>query len=163
MSRTLSQRFKAAAQASSAGAEVLVTLAEIIHSKMPAPLRLTNDRVQKTYASNIYLPFPFTFDLADVVEGSVPTGMITFDGTDLSILANFASVDSPIVFNITVSLAATPDSPELGVISFKCRDVEILTETVACTLSYDMPADEAYPAHHMDQAHFPMLFTQVVA
>jgi hypothetical protein len=108
----------------------------------------------------LYVPFPFDVILPDESDDAVPRVTLRIDNVDRRIVSELRSVvtNVPVTVRMTVVLASSPDTIEVGPMEFSLRDVEYTATTVEGTLLYEDVLNESFPADSFTPSRFPGLF-----
>lgn len=157
MPRTLSPRLRRAINAQES-AEVLVTLVELTHPTLPAPIRVCNDSKAVTSEGVEYVPFPFRFVLADDADEAPPTARLVIDAVDRRVIEAVRAVQGDCIRVVVREvLAAEPDVVEIGPLEFDLRSVTATSTEISGTLAYEPILGEPYPKDLMTPDKFPGL------
>jgi len=131
--------------------QVFLTLVEIAHPGISAPLRFVNDTRPLTHGGQSYEPAGFTFRLPEDVEDNVPAGQIVLDNTDRRIIQAVRGLNTAPLITVKIVLADSPDTIELGPMNFALRQFSYDAGTVTGRLSYDEDfLNEGFPKYNLN-------------
>jgi hypothetical protein len=157
MGRSLSLVATRAAAAQETG-QVFLVLLTVEHADLPAPIRLTSDRVNTIVGDETYLPFPFSIQLPEEAEERPPAVRLVIDNVNREIVLALRRIYSPPTITMRVVLASSPDVTEAGPFAFTLRNADYDAMTVSGELSYEQILDEAWPCERFTPASHPGLF-----
>jgi hypothetical protein len=141
-------------------AEVFVVLLDLEHPNFAGTIRVCSNDIPVSSRGNLYVPFPFDVILPDESDDAVPRVTLRIDNVDRRIVSELRSVvtNVPVTVRMTVVLASSPDTIEVGPMEFSLRDVEYTATTVEGTLLYEDVLNESFPADSFTPSRFPGLF-----
>jgi len=138
--------------------EVFLILLEILHADLPAPIRVVNNSVSIVSGGDTYLPFPFEIDLPSDTDDVITTARLTISNVDRQIVSAVRSITTSPIATITIVLASSPDTVEVGPYEFTLSDVTYDADKVTGTLTFDDALDLRIPADRFRPSLFPGLF-----
>lgn len=157
MARALSLAARQAIMAQETG-EVFLVLVKIDHDALAQPLYFVRNAESVVSGGIVYIPLPFDISLPSDTDDEPPQVTITFDNVDRSIMEALRQITTTPDIYISVVLASSPDTLELGPLPFQISDFSIDATTVTGTLIYDPITAEQYPCDTYTPGDFPSLF-----
>jgi hypothetical protein len=157
MSRTLTSRFRRALM-SQQTAEVVAILLTIDHAVLETPIRVTSDAVPVTSGGNTYVAFPFTFRFADDRDDQTTTAQLEIDNVDRTIVETLRRCRGAPTVEVSIVLAAAPDTVEAGPWVFTLQQAKYTAATVTGTLGDEDLVTEPYPGLIMTPSRVPGIF-----
>ena len=140
-------------------AEVFLYFLAISHPTLPDVLRFVNNMENITSGGYEYFGCPFKIALPDERDDGVPPQVqLEVDNVHREIVIALRTITSAPRIDLSVALAATPDTLEVGPIPFILRNATYDATTVRGTLWLDDILGEPFPAGTMDPPRFPGLF-----
>lgn len=161
MSKRLSNAARAAAFAQQTG-EVFLTLVEIEHDDLGAPIRLVDNTENVTSNGNVYTACGFSVPMADDSADSLARTRMTIDNVDQALTVAIRSVrrtPKPTV-TLSVVLASSPDVIEFGPFTYFVNSIAYDARSVTLDLSYEDILNERFHRVFMTPVGFPGLFKQ---
>ena len=157
MPRAVSSTFKAGLLAG-ATAEGAIALLTITHASLPAPIRLSSDRVDTTSRGETYQAFPFELVLPDDREEQPPRAEMRFSNVSREITAWLRSL--PTAPEITIELVRLddPESVEASWSGLRLEEPRFTLTEVALTLSGGDKGTRRFPAGRFNPGNFPGLY-----
>lgn len=156
MSRTLSE---AAIESTNAQetAEVWLTLVEIDHADLTAPIRVVNNHEDITSNSNLFQGFPFNVEFPDEPMDGQPMARLSIDGVDRTIVETLRTISSPPTVKLQVILASQPDTIEVEFDGLTLRRATYPAHTISGDLVFQDILSEPI-TFTMTPNKFPGLF-----
>ena len=157
MPRQVSTVLKNAIYRSDAGQRVFITLIEISHADLAAPLRFTSDAQDTVSGGQTFVPFPFELALPDENDG-VPNCQLRVQNVHRDVVLAIRSVTSEPDFKIWVVLDDDTDRIEAGPWNLKLSVAEYDAFFVTADISgqYDLTR-EPFPGESYNSTHYPAL------
>jgi len=152
-----STTFKTAAFAQETG-EAWIVLLTIAHADMPVPIRVSSDAVQTVSRGNIFVAFPFEYELPERSGERAPAMRLRICNVDRQIVTTLRSIATAPTVLTEVVLASAPDTVEASFPYFELRLADYDALTVEGELTLESFVDEPYPADLMTPATFAGIF-----
>lgn len=156
MPRTLSTVARTAIYAQQTG-EVFLFLLELDHDSFTQPIRIVNDYNNITSNGNVYTAFPFEITLPKDSE-EVSKSILTIDNVSRTLIDEIRSIDTGLSVAITVVLASSPDTIEVGPFNFTLTNVIYNAMVIRGDLNYENILNQNYPKETFTPQNHPGLF-----
>lgn len=157
MSRTVSSTAKAAAFAQQTD-QVYLVLLTIDHDDLSAPIRVVNNSENVESDGETYLGYPFEITLPADQDENLPAATLTIDNVDRTIVNAVRTITGPATASVSVVLASSPDTVEVGPYELTLRNVTWDALKVTGTLTSEDILNEPFPGEFMTPDNFPGLF-----
>ena len=158
MARSVSATLEAAVYAQQTD-QVFHILLEIAHADMSATLRFVNNTADVTSNFETYTAFPFTIDFPPADgEDQLPRVTLVIDNIDRSIIAELRDIDSAPTIDVSVILAAVPDTVECGPLQFTLKSIDYDAQVITAELGFEDILNEPFPAGTFTPTDFAGLF-----
>jgi len=157
MPKVLSSAAVAALYAQQTG-QAFLTLLEVNHDDLAAPIRVVNNIQDVTSGGHLFLASAFDINLPDDTTDSPPTITLTICNVDRSITLALESIASPPTVTLWVVASSTPNTYEIGPIEFTLLATSYDVLTIECTLGYEPVLNEPFPGFTFSPEDFPGLF-----
>jgi hypothetical protein len=157
MSRTISAAAKAAAFAQQTD-QVYLALLVIEHDDLSAPIRVVNNAADVVSGGETYTAFPFDITLPSDADDSIPHATLTISNVDRTVTEAIRTISGAPTVTISVVLAASPDTIEVGPYEMTLRNVSWDANTVSGALASEDVLNEPFPGEFMVPDTFPGLF-----
>ena len=157
MSRSISATAKAAAFAQQTD-QVYIVLLTIDQEDLDAPIRLANNYTDIVSGGETYTGFPFAIELPTDQDEQIPAARLTIDNVDRAIVNAVRTMTTGAVVTVSVVLAASPNTVEIGPFVMTLRNVSWNATTVSGTLQSEDLLNEPFPGEFMTPNTFPGLF-----
>lgn len=157
MSRALSTTAKAGIYAQQTD-QVYIVLLTIDQEDLDEPIRLANNYANVTSNGETYVGFPFTITLPNDSDENVPHAQLTIDNVDRAIVNAVRTMTTGAVVTVSVVLASSPNTVEVGPFVMTLRNVSWNATTVSGTLQSEDLINEPFPGEFMTPNTFPGLF-----
>lgn len=159
MARTLSAAARIA-MFSSQTDKVILPLVKISGTGIPTPLRFARNRVDITSTvdggSQVYTGFPFNVTLPDDKDdGAVKTVQLAVDNVDQSMSIAIRSLTVPPAVTLWVVLADSPNTIEVGPLSFIVAGAQYDAGQMVLTLKYEDRLGNRLNGLDFDPINFP--------
>jgi hypothetical protein len=138
--------------------EVLLFLVTIDHATFGAPVRLVSDKGDVVSGGETYSTFPFSVVLPTEDPEQIPRCSIQICNVDRQILAALEELSTPPTVEVSIVLASTPNTVEVGPFRFLLVDYSEDALQIQGTLSHRNVLDEPFPARSFTPAEFRGLF-----
>lgn len=156
MSRSLSTAAKQAIFAQQTN-ETFLMLLTISHTDITT-IRAVNNQEDITSNGDLYQAFPFRFTLPSEDEDILPQVTLQIDNVSKLLVAGVRSVASKLNVQLDVILADTPDTIEMGPLSFKMIQVNYDADLLTGTCNFHDILNQPYPAGSYVPPDYPGLF-----
>lgn len=157
MSRALSATAKAAIFAQETG-ECPLFLVEFDHTDWGSPIRIVNNTEDVVSGGNTYTAFPFELELPESAPDREARTTIRVCNVDRQIVALLDALATPPTATLSLVLASTPNTIELGPADFELVDYQYGTLVLEGTLAYEDVLNERIPADIFSPGDYPGLF-----
>lgn len=157
MSRSLSTTFRNALMAQET-VQVYLILLEIDDDSLVNPIRVVNNYASVSSGGNTYTAFPFSINLPDDTGDELPDVKLTIDNCARELTAAVRAITGIPTLNLSVVLASSPDTIEVGPLPFSMRDIVVGAATITATLIGEDILNQKYPKDSMTPQLFPGLF-----
>ena len=157
MSRTLSATARAALFAQQTG-QALLTLLEIDHPDLDAPIRVVNNTENIVSGGVTFCACAFDVPPPDDLSEAPPSVTLSICNVDRSITYALESIASPPTIKMWVIVGSTPNVEEIGPIEFSLLAVSYDVLTIECTLGFEPILNESIPGHSFTPDLFPGIF-----
>lgn len=140
--------------------KVFLPLIKISGTGIATPIRLVrdiNDIVSTVEgSSNTYTHFPFNVHLpADINDGAVKTVQLSVDAVDQTLIAALRSLTVAPAVTLWVVIADSPNTLEIGPLSFVVGNVAYDAQQVNMTLKYEERLGNKLEGLTFDPINFP--------
>ena len=140
--------------------KVFLPLVKISGTGIPTPVRLVRDAVDIVStvegSSNTYTHFPFNIFLPnDKDDGSVKTVQLSVDAVDQSMVAAIRPLSVAPTVTLWMVLADSPNTIEVGPLSFGVADVQYDAQQLVMTLKYEDRLGNKLEGLTFDPINFP--------
>ena len=158
MARPLSQTAREAGFAAQTD-EVFVVLLRLSHPDLIEPIRVCSDVAYIEHSGETYQSFPFNASFPDDTEEALPRVVLEIAAADRSVVAAIRALSGgPMIVELAVVLASSPDTIEAGWYSFTMREAEYDAEFIRGELRFEDVLNEPYPGDLFTPSLFPGLF-----
>jgi hypothetical protein len=140
---------------------VFLHLLVIDHDTMPAPVRLVANTEDVVSDGETYTAFPFRCVLPPAVQGELPQLDLVVDNVTRELVDEIRSIATPASLTISVVLAATPDTVEVGPYLLEVVGAAYDRHEVRLSLAAEPLLTEPYPQGLFTPGQFPLLFNAV--
>jgi len=154
MSRSISADFYTAIYAQETD-KILLTLIEITHPDLAAPLRLVNNTEAIVSDGETYYPYWFSVMFPEEDNGRIKEVRLVMDNTDRQLVIALRSITSPATINVRFALASSPDVVEVELAAMSLRNVSYDVHTVSGELVYEERVNFQIPALTINPVDFP--------
>ena len=161
MSRNLSTAARQAVNASQTARAFLflIKLYDPDVSPQFTPLYFVNNPTAITSLGQAYLPFPFRVTLPnDQADGQIRDLTITIDNIDRSIVSVLRQCTNVPWVDLKIVMDTSPDTAEVGPISFSLRNTTYTADTITGNLLYEDLTQLKFPAIDFNPFDCPGLF-----
>jgi hypothetical protein len=157
MARTISNAAKQAIFAQQTS-KVFLSILTIDHSQLAQPIRVVNNRDNITSGGDLYQGYPFAFSLPDEDEETLSKVELTITNVDRLLVESVRSIATPLSVVLEVILADTPDTIEVGPITFSMSQVQYDALKLTGTCNFQDLLNEPYPEGSYTPSNYPGLF-----
>lgn len=160
MSRNVSATFVQSVNAQETN-QVFLVLLLIDHSSLTEPIRIVNNFEDISSNGATYIGCPFAITFPSDLEDQLPAVTLSIDNVDRQIVAavrNIDPTDGPATSEISVVLASSPDTIEVGPMSLTLREVSYDAALVTGTMQPEDILNEPYPGDIFSPGFYPGLF-----
>lgn len=137
--------------------EAFLMLCQIDHASLSEPIRVVNNWEDVVNSGDTYTAFSFRVTLPDDTD-AIQKPTLEVDNVDRAIYDAIRGMDSPATVTLSMVLASSPDTIELGPLVFTMRRVETNSVTVTGELSIDELWAEPFPGDSFNPTNYPSLF-----
>jgi hypothetical protein len=139
--------------------EGLIPLLVIEHEDLPAPVRLSGDRVDTVSRGQVYTAMPFELRLPDDIEGQARSAEITIVDVSREITAWLRQARSAPEVTIELVRLADPDSLEVSISGLRLQGPrwQPPEPVITAELVGGLAGDRRYPAGRFVPSRFPGL------
>lgn len=125
-----------AAMLSQNTSQVFMEVLDITHADLPATIRVAKNNENVTRGGHTYVAYPFSINLPDDADDSVPTVTLTITCIDQQIPDVIRSLSTAFEVELNVVLASSPDTVEAGPFNFTCLGAEFNGPIATITLGF---------------------------
>lgn len=157
MPRTISSQGLASLFAQQTG-EAWLLLLTLSHPSLPTPIRVVNNHENIESDGETFVAFTFEITLASEHEDRPPTAALRIDNVDRSIVQAVRQLQGePVTATISVVMASTPGTIEVGPMSFKLRSATYDALVVQGELLLEDVLNDPSPSDRFTPGNFPGL------
>ena len=135
--------------------EVFLTLAEITHESLDAPLRFVNNTQNVTHNGAIYQATAFKLTPGTSTGENDTPARLAIDNVDRGIMEMLIPIRDPLAINFKVVLASSPDTVEWESGNLILRDVTPNVQQISGSLYDVYIADRVVPGIFFTPFDFP--------
>jgi hypothetical protein len=157
MSRTLSSAANAAIFTSQTN-EVFLVLLELTGGNIVTPIRVSSNNVDTTSNGDVYTAYPFHISMPPETDKEIPSVQLVIDNIDQTLIQEIRGTAIPILIEMNIVLAGTPDTIEAGPFNYTLRNITYDALTISGDLMFEDVLNEPYPAGSYDTVNYPGLF-----
>jgi hypothetical protein len=158
MARIVSTEYKRAAFAAQTD-EVALTLLELTHPDLTAPVYIVNNDEEIVSNGKTYLPFPFQPTWPTDKGDELPQASLVIDNIDRSIQLALKACRTAPKCKMILVLASQPDTIEAS-FPLIIKSVKLNQATIQATLTGPLILNEPFPWIKYNPHDYPALFQQ---
>jgi hypothetical protein len=156
MSRTLSNTAIQALMAQETN-ETFLELLTLTNTDMDT-IRLVNDWADHDVSGNTHSGYPFEITLPNDTDEVTPRASVTIDNVDRLLMEAVGEVTTPITATLSVVLASSLTTTEVGPYEFTLRNVRDDALTITGELAFESLMDEPFPGPRATPTNLPAVF-----
>lgn len=138
--------------------EVLLCLLEISHPSITT-VRLVNNTEAVTTSAGLYKPYPFVPIFPEDSDAGMPSVELIVDNIDREVMRQLREVQSPPKCVLSVILASSPNTVEVGPVECVLRGIEYDASQIRGTLGPEEDfLDQAVPGQIYSPTNSPGIF-----
>ena len=154
MSRSVSTAAEADLYQRSAD-KVWLILLKITHADLASDINVANNNEDVTSSvfgsSEVYQGFPFKVSLPSERDNAIlGRAKISIDGTDRTVINAIRSITTPPTVKLAVVLSDTPDTAEIGAMTFTLHDINHTASSVSGSIGIPDILHSSFPKHTMN-------------
>ena len=138
--------------------EVFLTLAEITHETLQAPLRFVDNTENISHNGETYQAVAFKFTPPTCTGENDTPARLAIDNVDRFIMELIIPLQTPLKINFKVVLASSPDTVEWESGELILRDITTDVQQISGSLFDVYIADRVLPGIYFTPFDFPGLF-----
>ena len=123
-----------------------------------ATIRVVNNYKDITSNGNLFQAFPFKFNLPGETAETLPIVSLQIDNVSKLLVEGVRSTSKPPNVSLDVILASSPDTIEVGPMSFTMIKVNYNADVLTGTCNFHEILNQPYPAGTYTPASYPGLF-----
>ena len=139
-------------------AVAFLTLLEIDHAELAAPIRVVNNQTDVTSGGHVFSACAFQGPFPDDSAEKPPQVTLTICNVDRTITIALAEIASPPTVRLWLVTSTAPDTIEVGPLEFTLLSVDYDVLTIRAMLGYEPILNEPFPKGSFTPHLFPGLF-----
>ena len=140
--------------------EVFLTLAEITHESLDAPLRFVGNTENVLHDGNTYYAVAFKFTPPTSSGEDDTPARLAIDNVDRSVAEQVDPISTPLKISFKIVLASSPDTVEWESGELILRNVRVNVQQISGSLYDVYIADRTVPGIYFSPFDFPGLFAK---
>ena len=138
--------------------EVFISLLEFDDAQTGTLIYATDSSVNVSYASNLYVAFPFELTLPPDDGESIPTTKIRLSNVSLDLMNLLRGMIDPPRVRVTIVMASDLTSVKADVNNLKLSGFSATTQTIDLSAAQPDYLIAAFPAHTYSRGNYRTLF-----